>query len=177
MVTQQGSIRHLKKGATSPLHHAEDLQLKRHTRGGSNCMKLQASFILLAGSGNNPNQSTEVDASMVAAAGAGDDSDYYTPEDPATTILSPLHTDKERTIASSAPTSNPPSVESTPGRWIGMREGLMVSMPGTPLSTTSHISNRSSGDSYSSSSSTRQLLAAASSHQNSSDNQEKTLQL
>lgn len=25
---------------------------------------------------------------------AGDDSDYYTPEDPATTILSPLHTDK-----------------------------------------------------------------------------------
>lgn len=25
---------------------------------------------------------------------AGEDSDYYTPEDPATTILSPLHSDK-----------------------------------------------------------------------------------
>lgn len=25
---------------------------------------------------------------------AGDDSDYYTPEDPATTILSPLHNEK-----------------------------------------------------------------------------------
>nr|CAD7456572.1 unnamed protein product [Timema tahoe] len=45
------------------------------------------------------------------------------------------------------------SVESTPGRWMG------VSLPGTPLSTTSHLSTRSSGDSYSSSSSTRQLLA------------------
>ncbi|XP_068087123.1 uncharacterized protein [Anabrus simplex] len=29
MVTQHGSIRHLKKGATSPPHHAEDLHLKR----------------------------------------------------------------------------------------------------------------------------------------------------
>nr|CAD7258934.1 unnamed protein product [Timema shepardi] len=45
------------------------------------------------------------------------------------------------------------SVESTPGRWMG------VSLPGTPLSTPSHLSTRSSGDSYSSSSSTRQLLA------------------
>jgi len=27
-------------------------------------------------------------------AAAGEDSDYYTPEDPATTILSPLHADK-----------------------------------------------------------------------------------
>lgn len=27
-------------------------------------------------------------------AAAGEDSDYYTPEDPATTILSPLHSDK-----------------------------------------------------------------------------------
>jgi hypothetical protein len=32
------------------------------------------------------------DTGPVAA--AGEDSDYYTPEDPATTILSPLHTDK-----------------------------------------------------------------------------------
>lgn len=27
-------------------------------------------------------------------AATGEDSDYYTPEDPATTILSPLHADK-----------------------------------------------------------------------------------
>nr|CAD7408263.1 unnamed protein product [Timema cristinae] len=79
----------------------------------------------------------------VVTTATGEDSDYYTPEDPATTILSPLHSEKERIS----------SVESTPGRWMG------VSLPGTPLSTTSHLSTRSSGDSYSSSSSTRQLLA------------------
>ena len=35
-----------------------------------------------------------VDADTGPLAAAGEDSDYYTPEDPATTILSPLHTDK-----------------------------------------------------------------------------------
>lgn len=86
--------------------------------------------------------------------------------------------DRDRGISSSAPTSNvSSSVESTPGRWVGMRDGLMVSMPGTPLSTTSHLSNRSSGDSYSSSSSTRQLLAAANSHQDATDAQDKVVQL
>ncbi|XP_075220083.1 mahogunin ring finger 1 [Lycorma delicatula] len=74
----------------------------------------------------------------------GDDSDYYTPEDPMTTILSPLHNEKERSL----------DPNSCNGRWIGPREG--ISLPGTPLSTASH---RSSGDSYSSSGSTRLLLS------------------
>ncbi|KAJ9595510.1 hypothetical protein L9F63_013275, partial [Diploptera punctata] len=120
----------------------------------------------------------ETDSGPVAA--AGEDSDYYTPEDPATTILSPLHSDKERPITSSAPTSNvPSSVESTPGRWVpNAREGLIgVSLPGTPLSTTSHLSNRSSGDSYSSSSSTRQLLAATGGHHELTNSQDKAVQL
>jgi len=70
-------------------------------------------------------------------------------------------------------------VDSTPGRWIpGAREGLVgVSLPGTPLSTASHLSNRSSGDSYSSSSSTRQLLAAMSGHHDLSNIQDKSVQL
>jgi hypothetical protein len=34
------------------------------------------------------------DADTGPVAAAGEDSDYYTPEDPATTILSPLHADK-----------------------------------------------------------------------------------
>jgi hypothetical protein len=87
---------------------------------------------------------------------------------------------QERPLTSSAPPSNvPSSVESTPGRWIpGAREGLMgVSLPGTPLSTTSHFSNRSSGDSYSSSSSTRHLLAAAGGHHDINSSQDKSVQL
>ncbi|KAJ1530539.1 hypothetical protein ONE63_005428 [Megalurothrips usitatus] len=92
----------------------------------------------------------------------GDDSDYYTPEDPATTILSPLHNnDKERGLSGISCHTVPSSVESTPGRWISSREGHLAgigSLPGTPLSSASHFSNRSSNDSYSSSSSTRQLL-------------------
>ncbi|KAK7868651.1 hypothetical protein R5R35_006949 [Gryllus longicercus] len=107
------------------------------------------------GTPNEPTTGLENDPGLASSVAAtGDDSDYYTPEDPATTILSPLHTDKERTL--------PPSVDSTPGRW---REGLtMGSLPGTPLSGASHLSNRSSGDSYSSSSSTRQLLAGGGGH-------------
>jgi hypothetical protein len=34
------------------------------------------------------------DADTGPMAAAGEDSDYYTPEDPPTTILSPLHADK-----------------------------------------------------------------------------------
>jgi hypothetical protein len=64
----------------------------------------------------------------------GDESDYYTPEEPAPTP-GPLY---ESTGATS-------SVESTPQR-----------LPGTPMS---HASARSSGDSYTSGSSTRHLLA------------------
>lgn len=81
---------------------------------------------------------------------AGDDSDYYTPEDPATTILSPLHTDKERERSVEGSCSNNSGVGVS--RWMGS------SLPGTPLSTASH---RSSGDSYSSSGSTRLLLSAS----------------
>ena len=70
-------------------------------------------------------------------------------------------------------------MESTPGRWVpSAREGLIgVSLPGTPLSTTSHLSNRSSGDSYSSSSSTRQLLAATGGHHELNNSQDKAVQL
>lgn len=66
----------------------------------------------------------------------GDESDYYTPDEPAPTT-SPLY---EGTVPMS-------SVESTPQK-----------LPGTP---TSHSSMRSSGDSYSSGSSTKHLLAVA----------------
>lgn len=62
----------------------------------------------------------------------GEDSDYYTPEEPAPSHPVPLY---ENSI---------PSIESTPQK-----------LPGTPLS---HASARSSGDSYTSGSSTRRLL-------------------
>ncbi|KAG5865808.1 hypothetical protein JTB14_029188 [Gonioctena quinquepunctata] len=65
----------------------------------------------------------------------GDESDYYTPDEPAPTA-GPLYDG-----------TNISSVESTPQR-----------LPGTPLS---HASIRSSGDSYTSGSSTRHLLAVA----------------
>ncbi|XP_067008708.2 E3 ubiquitin-protein ligase MGRN1 [Anabrus simplex] len=107
------------------------------------------------GLGNNSGLTNDPEACLVTTTAAGDDSDYYTPEDPTTTILSPLHTEK----------ALPSSAESTPGRWMGT--------PGTPLSATSHLSNRSSGDSYSSSSSTRQLLTLAGSRQDSSNSQDK----
>lgn len=88
-----------------------------------------------------------------------DDSDYYTPEEPAAPLYS-------NTLFHERPNTAPPStvssalnvvvssgvysVENTP-----LRHPLGASLPGTPLS---HLSTRSSGDSYSSSSSTRQLL-------------------
>ncbi|CAH1115328.1 unnamed protein product [Psylliodes chrysocephalus] len=65
----------------------------------------------------------------------GDESDYYTPDEPAPSSV-PLYEG-----------TNMSSVESTPQR-----------LPGTPLS---HASVRSSGDSYTSGSSTRHLLAIA----------------
>ncbi|CAB0013850.1 unnamed protein product [Nesidiocoris tenuis] len=42
-----------------------------------------------------------VDSAPTIGPAAGDDSDYYTPDDPPTTILSPLHTDKFCTRSSS----------------------------------------------------------------------------
>ncbi|XP_052737474.1 E3 ubiquitin-protein ligase MGRN1 [Bicyclus anynana] len=76
-----------------------------------------------------------------------DDSDYFTPEDTATTILT---VPKPAEVPSGAPG------ECTPQRWALPHH--VTSLPGTPLSASSV---RSSGDSYSSTSSTRQLLAAA----------------
>ena len=70
---------------------------------------------------------------------------------------------QERALSGISCNTVPSSVESTPGRWMSSRDGHLVgiaSLPGTPLSSASHFSNRSSNDSYSSSSSTRQLLAS-----------------
>ncbi|XP_072943431.1 E3 ubiquitin-protein ligase MGRN1 isoform X2 [Epargyreus clarus] len=80
------------------------------------------------------------------SAGGADDSDYFTPEDTATTILTVPKTSEAPTVAH----------ECAPQRWALPHH--VTSLPGTPLSTSSV---RSSGESYSSSSSTRQLLAAA----------------
>lgn len=74
----------------------------------------------------------------------GEESDYYTPDDPSTTILSPV---MEQPDAQKQSKGTPtPMLKSN--NWN-------TSLPGTPLSTASH---RSSGDSYSSSSSTKLLL-------------------
>ncbi|XP_059061789.1 E3 ubiquitin-protein ligase MGRN1 [Achroia grisella] len=76
-----------------------------------------------------------------------EDSDYFTPEDTTTTILTvPKHKlENGNNVADCAPQ-----------RWALPHH--VTSLPGTPLSQSSV---RSSGDSYSSTSSTRQLLAPA----------------
>ncbi|XP_049866744.1 E3 ubiquitin-protein ligase MGRN1 isoform X2 [Pectinophora gossypiella] len=79
----------------------------------------------------------------------GEDSDYFTPEDTNTTILTVPK------VAKMPETANNVSAECTPQRWALPHH--VTSLPGTPLSQSSV---RSSGDSYSSTSSTRQLLAA-----------------
>ncbi|XP_054268657.1 probable E3 ubiquitin-protein ligase MGRN1 [Macrosteles quadrilineatus] len=101
-----------------------------------------------------PPNSTGCEGNLTVVPTAGEDSDYYTPEDPATTILSPLHSDKENTERVKEQVVRGSSGEAI-GRWM-VRDGL--SLPGTPQSTASH---RSSGDSYSSSGSTRLLLSAS----------------
>lgn len=86
-----------------------------------------------------------------------EDSDYFTPEDTTTTILTvPKNPVKTEVVSNNI--VNNSSTESTPQRWPLPHH--VTSLPGTPLS---HISNRSSGDSYSSSSSTRHLLGTGSS--------------
>jgi hypothetical protein len=55
--------------------------------GGSNSL-----FMLAVGLTGNVVVGGDADTGPMAA--AGEDSDYYTPEDPPTTILSPLHADK-----------------------------------------------------------------------------------
>lgn len=85
----------------------------------------------------------------VAALAAAEDSDYYTPEDPHTTILSPLK--GEERLDGMKKLSTPLTV---------LKEASQSSLPDSPISGNSHTSTRSSGDSYSSSSSTRQLLSS-----------------
>lgn len=85
----------------------------------------------------------------VAVLAAAEDSDYYTPEDPHTTILSPLK--GEEKLDGMKKLSTPLTV---------LKEASQSSLPDSPISGNSHTSTRSSGDSYSSSSSTRQLLSS-----------------
>ncbi|XP_055628136.1 E3 ubiquitin-protein ligase MGRN1 [Toxorhynchites rutilus septentrionalis] len=85
----------------------------------------------------------------VVVLAAAEDSDYYTPEDPHTTILSPLK--GEEKLEGVKKLSTPLTV---------LKEASQNSLPDSPISGNSHTSTRSSGDSYSSSSSTRQLLSS-----------------
>lgn len=89
----------------------------------------------------------------VAVLAAAEDSDYYTPEDPHTTILSPLKGTDEKVV------SVTDKKLATPVLAI-LKEASQGSLPDSPISGNSHTSTRSSGDSYSSSSSTRQLLSS-----------------
>ncbi|KAJ0180280.1 hypothetical protein K1T71_003684 [Dendrolimus kikuchii] len=75
-----------------------------------------------------------------------EDSDYFTPEDTTTTILTVPKPNRHTELTNNG--------ECTPQRWALPHH--VTSLPGTPLSQSSV---RSSGDSYSSTSSTRQLLA------------------
>ncbi|GAB0087494.1 hypothetical protein DMENIID0001_018030 [Sergentomyia squamirostris] len=84
-----------------------------------------------------------------------EDSDYYTPEDPHTTILSPLYA--ENGTESLGKSKENLSTLSTP---VAALKEAAQSLPDSPISGNS-ASTRSSGDSYSSSSSTKQLLASA----------------
>uniref|UniRef100_A0A8D9BIW8 Uncharacterized protein n=1 Tax=Cacopsylla melanoneura TaxID=428564 RepID=A0A8D9BIW8_9HEMI len=95
---------------------------------------------------------------IVGSVAGEDESDYYTPDEPCTTILSPV---QECVESQNHPKQSAPShVSTTENGGIGgtpilKNNNWNTSLPGTPLSTASH---RSSGDSYSSSSSTKQLL-------------------
>uniref|UniRef100_A0A1L8DSQ0 RING-type E3 ubiquitin transferase n=1 Tax=Nyssomyia neivai TaxID=330878 RepID=A0A1L8DSQ0_9DIPT len=84
-----------------------------------------------------------------------EDSDYYTPEDPHTTILSPLYSENGSNGLGKSKENL--STLSTP---VAALKEAAQSLPDSPISGNS-ASTRSSGDSYSSSSSTKQLLASA----------------
>ncbi|KAJ9574376.1 hypothetical protein L9F63_025977, partial [Diploptera punctata] len=74
------------------LEDDDDMELKVEVGEGEDeltTMTNSSQAVLL---GKNHIGGGETDSGPVAA--AGEDSDYYTPEDPATTILSPLHSDK-----------------------------------------------------------------------------------
>ncbi|XP_063892338.1 E3 ubiquitin-protein ligase MGRN1 isoform X1 [Helicoverpa armigera] len=95
---------------------------------------------------NKHNSSGTQSRNDVESPAVAEDSDYFTPEDTNTTILTVPKTNKL-----AEPTNNG---DCTPQRWALPHH--VTSLPGTPLSQSSV---RSSGDSYSSTSSTRQLLA------------------
>jgi len=84
---------------------------------------------------------------------AGDDSDYFTPEDPHTTILSPVSNEKLNVK------ENLSTKESNILSPLTLLKDSVMSLPDSPQSSNSQVS-RSSGDSYSSSSSTKQLLSS-----------------
>lgn len=91
----------------------------------------------------------------VAVLAAAEDSDYYTPEDPHTTILSPL-----KGTTSPVGEEKVDGVKKLSTPLTVLKEASQSSLPDSPISGNSHTSTRSSGDSYSSSSSTRQLLSS-----------------
>lgn len=92
-------------------------------------------------------QHSDTDTQAEDGPSGGDESDYYTPEDPSTTILTE-HLHKESQTA---------ELEKEHGKPKMILPSFIesVSLPGTPQS---HASNRSSGDSFSSTASTRLLL-------------------
>ncbi|KAJ6638151.1 E3 ubiquitin ligase, partial [Pseudolycoriella hygida] len=92
-------------------------------------------------------------------AGAEDSEDYYTPEDPHTTILSPLCPEKNKATEFGKSKENLSTVPVIPPTLKALKENSN-SIPGSPISGSSAVSTRSSSDSYSSSSSTRQLLSS-----------------
>lgn len=95
-----------------------------------------------------------------------EDSDYYTPEDPHTTILSPLCPEKTKTTEFGKSKENLSTIPVISPTLKALKENIN-SIPGSPpqcsgspISGGSNVSTRSSSDSYSSSSSTRQLLSS-----------------
>lgn len=105
------------------------------------------------------------------ASPAGEESDYYTPEDPGTTILTEQMTgcgsgnrgpsasvrisDDVKTVSVDSDGGAEEEEDGIPLKGVLPTYIEAISLPGTPLS---HSSNRSSGDSFSSMSSTRLLL-------------------
>ncbi|XP_055612709.1 probable E3 ubiquitin-protein ligase MGRN1 [Uranotaenia lowii] len=126
------------------------LQKSEHDTADPNCdsyEKMSTITRMAAEEGENVDCRSQKSVVILAAA---EDSDYYTPEDPHTTILSPLKGSEEKTDTLKK--------LSTP--LTALKEASHSSLPDSPISGNSHTSTRSSGDSYSSSSSTRQLLSS-----------------
>uniref|UniRef100_A0A6B2E760 RING-type E3 ubiquitin transferase n=1 Tax=Phlebotomus kandelakii TaxID=1109342 RepID=A0A6B2E760_9DIPT len=104
----------------------------------------------IKGKKSRPMLNNDKDGMVIGA----EDSDYYTPEDPHTTILSPLYSENGSNGLGKSKENL--STLSTP---VAALKEAAQSLPDSPISGNS-ASTRSSGDSYSSSSSTKQLLAS-----------------